>query len=329
MANSELNRPPENYVARRGRMSGTAAQAAAKANGAQPAVRSAGAQTAASAAAKANGAQPAARSTAAQHAAPAVAQKPTSNSAASKKQESTAKTASANPRGATIAVKETAPTRSAPERRKSPGQNKARPAAHERGKPVLKRGGRNKALNSSMRHGIRLRRWRTLKQVLLWCAVLALAVGLGAFIRANIVTLTEIDGDSMSPALRPGEMAVVNKWCYNDATPEYGDIVLCSLPNRDGVFARYVLAKPGDSLLIENGAVYVNGSPVTSAYAAAIAREPYGPVKLNEGRYFVSTLAHEYGADSRDADVGAITADSILGRITRVVWPFADARRLQ
>ena len=75
-------------------------------------------------------------------------------------------------------------------------------------------------------------------------------------------TYTNMVGASMEPDLCNGQRIYVNRFSYILSTPKTGDVVVF-LPNgntKSHYYVKRVVACPGDTVLIQNGIVYVNGS---------------------------------------------------------------------
>lgn len=88
----------------------------------------------------------------------------------------------------------------------------------------------------------------------------------------------------MLPTLRQQDVLLVNEFAYRFVKPHRGDIVVFRPPiPSPNNFIKRVIAVPGDSLLIQNGVVFVNGKSVREPY---IAQPPdYNLVVKNYGIY--------------------------------------------
>ena len=96
---------------------------------------------------------------------------------------------------------------------------------------------------------------------------LAIAAILALFIRENLLAFYVVDGNSMSPTLVNGQLVAVNKLVYKFHPPRRGDVVVFVTrgnafgPGPERVFIKRVIAVPGDTVAIANGAVFLNGEP--------------------------------------------------------------------
>src|SRR5690606_15517599 len=76
----------------------------------------------------------------------------------------------------------------------------------------------------------------------------------------------QVNGQSMEPTLISGEYVLTDKVSYQTGSPRRGDVVVFHAPEAAGCaagtgcdFIKRVLAVPGDTLMIKDEAVYVNG----------------------------------------------------------------------
>lgn len=94
--------------------------------------------------------------------------------------------------------------------------------------------------------------------------------GLAAFLLITFVARTYyIPSASMVPTLRVGDVLLVNKFEYRFHAPNERDIVVFPppVPTTDD-FIKRVIGRPGDTLRIQNGVVYLNGKALREPYIA-------------------------------------------------------------
>lgn len=131
-----------------------------------------------------------------------------------------------------------------------------------------------------------------------------------------------IHGSSMEPTYHSWQLALIDR---RAATPQPGTVVAVRCQGLDATIVKRVVAVPGDTLFIRDGLLYVNGAkspavpPAAHYEYAGIAADI---ITLKDGEYFVLGDNCAESIDSRDASVGLISAQDILGEIIpqRSAW---------
>lgn len=136
-----------------------------------------------------------------------------------------------------------------------------------------------------------------------------------------LVTVGEVEGNSMVPTLQDGERYLINRIVYRFYDPRPGDIVELNMPGPEDFSVKRIIASPGDVVQIKGGHVHVNGK---------VHSEPYLPegittegralktnaFKVSDNTYFVLGDNRSISADSRV--FGAVPRDRLVGRL--VIW---------
>lgn len=157
------------------------------------------------------------------------------------------------------------------------------------------------------------------KEVCVWAAEIAITLML-AFTAVYFVGLrTSVVGQSMAETLNGGEEILVNRFIYKVTNPEPNDIIVF-LPNgneKSHYYVKRVVAVPGDTVLISDGKLYVNGelfkeeAAVEDIEEAGLASEE---ITLGADEYFVLGDNRNNSEDSRYANIGNIKKDYIIGK---------------
>ena len=154
----------------------------------------------------------------------------------------------------------------------------------------------------------------------------AVAIVLALFIIFFVAQSFLVQGVSMEPTLHDGERLLVDKVTYRLREPMRGEIVVFGYPKEPRrKFIKRVVGLPGDIVEIRNRTLYINGEPVEEEYIRGPMYQPFGPVQVPEGTYFVLGDNRNNSEDSRFPDVGPIPREYIVGRALLVYWPIREA----
>ncbi|MDW7650456.1 MAG: signal peptidase I [Bacillota bacterium] len=159
-----------------------------------------------------------------------------------------------------------------------------------------------------------------------WIKSILVAIILALVIRAFLVEVFLVQGQSMLPTLHDKERLIVSKVQYYYRTPEQGEIVVFNA-TEDRDFIKRVIGVAGDEVRVDLDGVYVNGERLSEPYVLEKAREPFGPVIVPAGSIFVMGDNRNNSMDSRHPSVGFISMERLKGKAMLVFWP-ADSIRL-
>ncbi len=131
----------------------------------------------------------------------------------------------------------------------------------------------------------------------------------------------------MINALQDGDNLIVDKISYRFRDPERYDIIVFPYKYREKTYyIKRIIGLPGETVLIRDGTVYINGEPLDEDYGVepiAIGNEGTAREELTLGddEYFVLGDNRNHSADSRDPNVGLIKRGDIVGRAWVRIWP--------
>jgi signal peptidase I len=173
--------------------------------------------------------------------------------------------------------------------------------------------------------------------------LLVLAFTLAFLLRVFVLQVFFIPSESMLPTLQVDDRIVVEKLSYLVADPERGDVVVFAddapMPPDDrgssrvlrgagqflGVIpmdardlVKRIIGTPGDTVVLEDGRVLVNGAPLEEPYAW-LDRDN-GRFEVPEDKLFVLGDNRARSDDSRGS-LGLVDRDAIVGRVVSRLWP--------
>lgn len=135
-----------------------------------------------------------------------------------------------------------------------------------------------------------------------------------------------VDGGSMNDTLCDGDRLIVSAFGY---TPKCGDIVVVTHgESLDEPIIKRVIATEGQTLSIdfETGEVAVDGVLMKEYYikgkTGAVRNMIEIPETIKEGYVFVMGDNREHSKDSRNAEVGLIPVQNIVGKAVFRIYPF-------
>ncbi len=167
-----------------------------------------------------------------------------------------------------------------------------------------------------------------------WVIVIVGAILLALVVKVFLLQAFYIPSLSMSPTLDVGDRVLVNKLSYRLHDVNRGDIVVFERPASETSstipdLIKRVIGLPGESITIENGAVFVDGQRLDESYlpdgtVTSTANAPnkcttQAPCVVPQGKVWV--MGDNRG-DSKDSRYfGPIDESTIVGRAFITVWP--------
>ncbi len=153
--------------------------------------------------------------------------------------------------------------------------------------------------------------------VLSWVAIISGAV-LFAYVAVYALGVrTTVIGDSMEPTLVNGQEIMINRLVYSIFEPGKGDVVVFKPNGNENAhtYVKRVVAVPGDTVRIKNGELFVNDEP-TDFFSDNIADAGIAvlDIKVGEDEYFVMGDNPNSSDDSRNANIGNVKLDTIIGK---------------
>ena len=164
--------------------------------------------------------------------------------------------------------------------------------------------------------------------------IIAIALALALLIRAFVAEPRYIPSDSMLPTLEVGDRLVVEKISYHFRPPATGEIIVFDPPQqlqiqgyaKDQAFIKRVIGTPGQTVQVQNGKVYLNGTPLKENYIAEPPAYNMELVRVPEDQLFVMG---DNRNNSNDSHVwGFLPKQNVIGHACFRFWPFSRIGRV-
>lgn len=165
------------------------------------------------------------------------------------------------------------------------------------------------------------------REVFTWIIEVLFVIAIAFMFVYYVGLRTTVVGQSMAPTLENRTEILVNRLSYSARGPKANDLIVF-LPNgneKSHYYVKRVIGVPGDKVMIQNGAVYVDGElfeeEIDSAAIedAGVAGEE---ITLGEDEYFVLGDNRNNSEDSRYANIGNVKKEYIIGKAWFIVSPW-------
>lgn len=142
----------------------------------------------------------------------------------------------------------------------------------------------------------------------------------------------KVSGDSMIPTFKDGEQLIAEKLSIKSNGVQRGDIVIFKHPENPEIFIiKRIIGMPNESIKIENGDVFVNGSTLEEPYLLPNTKtESFGKLQdgvelaIPDGEYIL--LGDNRGNSSDSRAWGTLKEEFIIGKSYLVYFPFQNIR---
>ena len=159
----------------------------------------------------------------------------------------------------------------------------------------------------------------TRKGYILLCALLWSAITF-LLLQHFVLTPVVVEGQSMTPALKPGDCRLVNCWLPLFRSYHRGDIVVIRDRKRQELMVKRIVGLPSDCVQVRSGLVYINGRPLNEAY---LPSQTYTePRKLGNQTFQIDRDCFFVLGDNRSASddsrsYGEVNRADLLGLISQ------------
>lgn len=164
-------------------------------------------------------------------------------------------------------------------------------------------------------------RYHFRRTVLTIAGILVVAAAVAALLATRFFVLLQINGASMAPTMREGEVVILRQ----TKDIEMGDIVGFYYGGK--ILLKRAIGSAGDYIDIDQeGNVLVNGRMIDEPY---LEEKKLGkceldlPYQVPEGMIFVLGDNRAVSIDSRMKSIGCVESEQIVGKAEFRAWPFA------
>ena len=187
----------------------------------------------------------------------------------------------------------------------------------------------------------REKRRQILKETIVFLIAMILVILAAWLIVKFALKKVSMIGSSMEPTLYNGQDVIVNRTSFLVLTPKRGAIIAFYPESEDDgdvsvqkdstqkdstIVIRRIVGLPGEKVLIKDGVIYINGSPLKEEYefdeitSWGRANEE---ITLEQDEYFVLSDKRSDVDDSRSASFTSVRKKNIIGKVLLTLNPFA------
>lgn len=168
-----------------------------------------------------------------------------------------------------------------------------------------------------------------------WALFMMLVVAVDlvfGFVRPFVVEPMSVPSASMAPTLQPGDRVLTNKFVYDFANPDKGDLVVFESvdESKDEELVKRVVGLPGDEISVQKGTLLVNGETPYEPYLLSTQEESpaaretpgidsFGPMVVPQNHIFVMGDNRMNSYDSRF--FGPVPEENLVGEVSSRFWP--------
>ncbi len=162
-------------------------------------------------------------------------------------------------------------------------------------------------------------RKKILIKLLVTVAEVAAVLLLAFFITHFGLETYTVSGEEMKPTLENGDKILVNKMSYHLHSVKRNDVIVVRISGSEHNYysVQRVIGLPGEKVQIKEGYVYIDGEKSEEKYDFDVMENgglALEEISLDDGEYFVLCDNRNNGEDSRNASVGNISKENIVGK---------------
>lgn len=142
--------------------------------------------------------------------------------------------------------------------------------------------------------------------------VILISILIGMLLKTYVFVFAHVSGYSMFPTFHDKQLVLIDKLYKNF---KRGDIIVFNSHDpSDNIYVKRIIGLPGDSVVIKNSEVYVNGKKIDEDYLPKNTHtEGKTDLKVPPNQYFVLGDNRTNSKDSRF--IGTIDKSDIIGKV--------------
>lgn len=158
-----------------------------------------------------------------------------------------------------------------------------------------------------------------LKETISWIFLIVMALVMAFLFVYAVGMKTSVIGDAMQPTLYNGQEVLISRIGYMLSSPKRGDVIVF-WPNGNQnthYYVKRVVGLPRETLQIIDGRVYIDGVIYDESDSFDLMEDAgiaENKIVLGDDEYFVLGDNRNSSEDSRSANVGTVTKDTIIGK---------------
>lgn len=168
------------------------------------------------------------------------------------------------------------------------------------------------------------------KKTFRWIFEIAVTLAFAALTAVLMFQTVTMQESAMEPTIEVGDSFFMNRVIYKFSSPKRGDIIVFRTDASDdaALHIRRVVGLPGETILIRNGKIYIDGEEYMESGNYPAVTNPglaENGVTLNSGEYFVLGDNRNNSEDSRYLHTGMVKKRYIAGKLWFLCSPFEKA----
>ena len=164
------------------------------------------------------------------------------------------------------------------------------------------------------------------KEIISWLQIIVAAVVIALVLNNFVIANSRVPTGSMENTIMSRSRVIGSRLAYLKDDPQRGDLVIFHYPDDESIYyVKRVIGLPGETVMIEDGKVYINGSdtPLDEPYLAEPMEGSYGPYTVPEGCYFMLGDNRNNSRDARFWENKYVKKDKIIAKVLFCFYPIS------